>query len=75
MADDRMKEDDLRRDMGTGGREDQDTGKGQGQHTPGRNPQGEQQTGGQQGGQQKEPLNREDDELGGTSGQRGGQNR
>lgn len=74
MADDRMKHDDLGRDMETGRREDQDVGKDTGQQTPGRNPQGGQQTGGQQGGQQ-EPRHRDDDELGGTSGQRGGQNR
>ena len=77
MADDRMKNDDLKRNMGTGGREDQE--KGQGQQTPGRNPQGGQQGGGQQGGQRK-PMNEDDEnEAGGGSGQRapnrGGQNR
>jgi single-strand DNA-binding protein len=84
MADDRMKNDDLRNMKG----EDQDFGKGQ--QSPGRNPQGGQQQGGQHGGQQqggqygggqqggqqggqRKPMN-EDDEAefgGGTTGQRG----
>jgi len=79
MADDRMKKDD-QRNMGAGGRDDQDFGKGQQQQTPGRNPQQGGQQGqpgqpGQQGGQRKEPSNMEDDEQfgGGSSGQRGGQ--
>jgi len=75
MADDRMKDDDLQRNMGTKG-EGQDFGK---QQTPGRNPQDDRSTGaGQQGGQHKEPRNMEDDEEfdGGTAGGRtGGQNR
>lgn len=73
MADDRMKNDDLRRDMGTGGREDQDFK--QGQQAPGRNPQGGQQgQQGQQGGQQKDQMIDDDEEFGGgQSGQRGGQ--
>ena len=67
MADDRMKNDDLKRDMGTGGRDDQDFK--QGQQTPGRNPEG-----GQQGGQRKDPLNVDDEEVGGgKTGERGGQ--
>jgi hypothetical protein len=75
MADDRMKNDE-QRNMGAGGRDDQDWK--QGQQTPGRNPQGGQQVGGQQGqqgGQRKDNLNMEDDEEmgGGQSGQRGGQ--
>ena len=49
MADDRMKDDDLQRNMGRTG-EGQDFGKGQ--QTPGRNPQDDQQTGGQQRGGQ-----------------------
>jgi hypothetical protein len=82
MADDRMKDDDLR-NMGTGGKgqgqgEGQDYGKGQ--QTPGRNPQG-----GQQGGQTGGKRGLDDDEF--DSGQnidtgkqsgtqnRGGQNR
>jgi hypothetical protein len=75
MADDRMKNDDLKRNMGTGGRDDQDYGKGQ--QTPGRNPQGGQQGGGQQGGQRNKPLNDDDEEQfgGGKTGQRGGQDR
>ena len=90
MADDRMKNDDRKKNMGTGDREDQ--GFGQGQQTPGRNPQGGQQEGGQfgqgqpgqqgqQGGQRNKPMNEDDDEneFSGGSGQRGqsrgGQNR
>ena len=72
MADDRMKKDDMQRNMGTGGRDDQDFGKGQQQQTPGRNPQEGQQ--GQQGGR-KDPLNTTDDEEFGGGGQRGGQGR
>ena len=73
MADDKMKNDDRQRNMGTGGREGQDFGQG-GQQSPGRNPQDRQQGGGQQqGGQKKGNLNIDDeDELGG-GGQRGGQ--
>ena len=65
MADDRMKNDDLQRNMGTKG-EGQDFG----HQTPGRNPQG-----GQQGSQRKDPLNTDDEEEfgGGQTGQRGGQ--
>lgn len=78
MADDRMKNDDLQKDMGAGGRDDQDWK--QGQQAPGRNPQGGQQQGGQQGGQQgqqKDRLNIDDDEEfgGGKTGQQGGQGR
>ena len=75
MADDRMKNDDRQRKMGTGGREDQDFG--QGQQSPGRNPQGGQKTGpgqqggGQQGGQRKD-MEDDDESGGGSSGQRGG---
>ena len=74
MADDRMKNDDRQRNMGTGGRDDQE--RGQGQQTPGRNPQGGQQTPGQQGqqgGQRNKPMNEDDDEneFSGGSGQRG----
>ena len=69
MADDRMKNDE-QKNMGAGGRDDQDFK--QGQQAPGRNPQGGQQ--GQQGGTKKDNLNLEDEEeMGGTSGQRGGQ--
>ena len=85
MADDRMKQDDSQRNMGTkGGQQDF------GQQTPGRSGQGGQQggqhSGGQQGGQQsgqqggqKGARGLDDDEEFGTgqSGQqnRGGQNR
>lgn len=72
MADDRMKNDE-QRNMDAGGRDDQDWK--QGQQAPGRNPQGDQQSGGQQGGTKKDNLNLDDEEElgGGTSGQRGGQ--
>ena len=85
MADDRMKNDDLQRNMGTSGKERQDYG----QQTPGRQGGGQQsggqhvggQKGGQQGGgyggsQQKEPRNIEhEDKFGGGGQHRGGQNR
>ena len=72
MADDRMKDDDLR-NMGKTG-EGQDFGKGQ--QTPGRNPQDDQQTGGQQRGGQRNPDD-EDLDTGKQTGtqNRGGQNR
>ena len=83
MADDRMKDDDLR-NMGNKG-EGQDFS--QGQQTPGRNPQsGQQQGQGQQSGGQKHNME-DDDEFGTGSNQgfeggkqtgtqnRGGQNR
>ena len=73
MADDRMKKDD-QRNMGAGGREDQDFGK----QAPGRTDQGG--TGGQQSGQQGQKGSRnieeDDDEFAtGGQGQSGGQNR
>ena len=81
MADDRMKNDEPLKNMGTGGGEGQNWGQGQGQQTPGRNPKGGQETGGQygggqHGGQHKDPLNMEDEEEfgGGSKGQHG-QNR
>jgi len=91
MADDRMKNDDLQRNMG--GKEGQDFG----QQSPGRTGQGGvsgggqqggqqggqhaggQQSGGQFGGQKKDVRNMEDDDLGaggaGQTGQTGGQGR
>ena len=86
MADDRMKNDDLQRNMG-GGARDQDYG--QGQQSPGRTGQSGQQSGQQAGGRgagqksnfggQKE-RDMEDDDVGAgndkTGGKgRGGQNR
>ena len=82
MADDRMKNDDLQRNMGTSGKEGQDFG----QQTPGRKGGGHegggQQAGGQKGGygggQQTEPRNFDDDDEefgGGSMGKTGGQNR
>jgi hypothetical protein len=81
MADDRMKHDDQQRNMGAGGRDDQNIG----QQSPGRTGQGEvggQQPGkhGQPGGQfsgQKKSQNMEDDDefATGGQGQTGGQNR
>lgn len=80
MADDRMKNDDAQRNMGT--KDDQEFGR----QSPGRSgqggQQGGQQTGGQQGGQfggQKGARDLDDDEefnTGKSGGQnRGGQNR
>ena len=71
MADDRMRnDDDQQRNMGSNKRDDQDLG--QGQQTPGRNPQDR-----QEGGQRRNPSNMKDDEEfgGGATGQRGGQDR
>lgn len=83
MADNRMRDDDLQRDMGSQGREGQEGGYGGGggQQSPGRNPQGGQQGSGQQGGQQggkQGGMNRpdiEDDDEFGSGQNRGGQNR
>lgn len=77
MADDRMKNDDLKRNMGTKDREEF------GQQTPGRSGQGGRQgdpnAGSQQGGQFGQKGSRdldEDDDIGaGSSGKTGGQNR
>jgi hypothetical protein len=83
MADDRMKNDDLQRNMGAG-----DKDKKHGQQSPGRSGQHDKQAGQHAGGQQsgrqfggqKGPRNMEDDEnefgagKGGTQN-RGGQNR
>ena len=76
MAHDRMTNDDLDRNMGRAGEQD-DLGGGQdfGRQTPGRNPQ-DQQTG-QKGAGQNKPVDDEED-FGGGSGQTGrnpGQNR
>ena len=87
MADDRMKNDDLQRNMGTSGEEGQNFS----QQTPGRQGAGHESGGqhaggqkgaGQQGGgyggsQHKESRNMEDDEEfgGGTTGKTGGMNR
>ena len=78
MADDRMKNDDLQRNMG-GGAKDQDYG----QQAPGRaGQQGGQQTGGHGGSQQKSNYgsgqnerDMEDDDLGAGNAQTGGQGR
>ena len=80
MADDRMKNDDLQRNMG--GTKDQEYG----QQSPGRSGQGDkqggQQAGGQGGGQQKSNYgsgqnerDMEDDDLGAGNAQTGGQGR
>ena len=77
MANDRMKHDEPQRNMGAGGREDQNIG----QQSPGRSGQtGGQQAGkhGQQGGQfsgQKGNMEDDDDFATGGTGQTGGQNR
>ncbi len=75
---DRMKNNEPQRNMGTGGREDQEFG----QQSPGRSGQMGQQPGkhGQPGGQfsgHKESQNMEDDDdfAAGGKGQTGGQNR
>jgi len=81
MADDRMKNDDLQRNMGSGAK-DQDYG----QQSPGRSRQGGQQGGQQAGGhggsQQKSNYgsgqnerDMEDDDLGAGNAQTGGQGR
>ncbi len=78
MAHDRMTNDDLDRNMGRAGQEDDFGGE---QRSPGRNPN-DQQTG-EKGAGQKHDLGDEDDEFGtggGSSGQKGrtpqgGQNR
>ena len=67
MADDRMKNDDVQRNMGT--KDDQDFGR----QTPGRSGQGGQQ-GGQFGGQ-KGARNLDDDEEFETGNKSSGQNR
>jgi len=82
MAHDRMNNDDLDRNMGRAGQEDEFGGQ-QGRQTPGRNPQ-DQQTGQKGAGQKNDQNfgNEEDDEFGsgGSTGQGGrnpnqGQNR
>ena len=85
MAHDRMTNDDLDRNMGRAGQEDDLGGGGQdfGRQTPGRNPQ-DQQTGQKGAGQHKNTGQEDDDEFGkgGKSGEgqmgrtpQGGQNR
>ncbi len=79
MADDRMRNDDLQRNMGgAGGDKDQDLG----QQSPGRSgQQGGQQAGGHGGGQQKSNYggqnerDMEDDDVGAGNAQSGGQGR
>ena len=75
MADDRMRNDDLDRNMGGAGQKDQDK---YGQQTPGRNKEDDEFSTGQRGtGQRSEPGHMKDDF--GTSeksgGSQGGQNR
>lgn len=80
MADNRMKDDEQQRNMGSGGRQDQNVG----QQSPGRGGQGGQQgqqgqqagQHGQQGGQKGSQGMEDDDEFAtGGQGQSGGQNR
>ena len=78
MADDRMKHDDQQRNMGAGGRDQQDVG----QQSPGRSGQQGGQQAGQQGQQgqhsgQKGSQGMQDDDEFATGGQKksGGQNR
>ena len=83
MADDRMKNDDLQRNMGTSGKEGQEFGKQtpgrqQGGQQGGQNLGGGQHGGGYGGSQHKEPRNMEDDDEefgGGTTSKTGGMNR
>ena len=74
MADDRMKNDELQRNMGGAGHDEGQ--KGGGEQSPGRSGQG-QQAGGKQGdfggGQNKHDM--EDDDLGAGNAQSGGQGR
>ena len=77
MADDRMKNDELQRNMGGAGH---DEGQQGGQQSPGRSGQGQQggqQAGGKQGnfggGQNQDDM--EDDDLGAGNAQTGGQGR
>ena len=80
MAHDRMTNDDLDRNMGRAGQEDDLSGQDFGRQTPGRNPQ-DQQTGQKGAGQHNKNQEQEDDDFGGgQSGQmgrtpQGGQNR
>lgn len=67
MADDRMKNDDLDRDMGRAGREDKDLG----QKTPGRNPEDDRSRGQRNPGQKSEPRNLDDDLDTGSAGKTG----
>ena len=74
MADDRMKNDDLDRNMGGAGQKDQDQ---YSQKTPGRKQDDEFSTGQRGAGQHNEPGNMKDD-FGGSEksgGGQGGQNR
>lgn len=72
MAHDRMKNDDLDRNMGRAGQDD-DLGSGQdfGQKTPGRNPQ-DQQTGQKGAGQKNQPGGGQEDFGKGDFGKGGG---
>ena len=79
MADDRMKHDDLQRNMGGTGH---DEGQNLGQQSPGRSGQGQQggQNVGGYGGSQQKPNfenkdDMEDDDLGAGNAQTGGQGR
>jgi hypothetical protein len=80
VAHDRMMNDDLDRNMGRAGQED-DIGKQDfGKQTPGRNPQGDPSTGQRGAGQKNQPENLDDDEFGeggsaGRTGEPGGKNR
>ena len=82
MADDRMKNDDLQKNMGGAGR---DEGQNLGQQSPGRSEKGQQggqHAGGYGGSQQESNVgsgqnkhDMEDDDLGAGNAQTGGQNR
>jgi hypothetical protein len=68
MADDRIKNDDLNKDMGRSGPKGDDFGK----QTPGRNPQ-QDRSSDQRSGENKEAFGEDDDFDSGSSGQSGNQ--
>ncbi len=67
MADDRMRNDDLDRNMGGAGRQDQGNRQGSGQQTPGRNKQDDEFTSGQRGASKQGEQQHMKDDFG-TSG-------
>jgi hypothetical protein len=79
MAHDRMTNDDLDRNMGRAGQNDDLDQKDFGKQTPGRNPNDQQQTGQKGAGQKNRPSDLEENDDfsqgGGQGGRQGGQNR
>lgn len=74
MANDRMQNEDLDRNMGRAGQDDDHLGKRDfGKDTPGRNPQYDQQTGQKGAGQKNKPTHTEEEDdfgVGGSVGNR-----